>query len=265
MPEPGNNRVRSGLRALTVIAAFASALAAVNGCAGRRLSSASSTDAPPDEGLEIIADGDVVFDGSLQELFPCHDGDIVAYRVDGGPRSGEIMVSRMFALPKAGDFRVSNSYGEEMTEALHLRVDGNDILVISQVDAEQDVGLTFKTPLPLLSFPLRAHVYRFRSPVRLWRPSNGRTMGEGEVSLDLSVREDSIEGYERIYAARQSGIFNLMNQRIAVESTAWFAPGFGEVRGERVQEGLETEVYTLVCAEIAGKDILDCDPYLMRD
>jgi hypothetical protein len=152
-----------------------------------------------------------------------------------------------------------------MTEALHLRVDGSDVLVISQVDTEQDVGLTFKTPLPLLSFPLRAHVYRFRSPVRLWRPSNGRTVGDGEVSVDLSIEEDSIEGYDRVYAAKQTGIFKLMNQRIAVDSTAWFAPGFGEVRGERVQEGVETEVYTLVCAEIAGKDVIDCDPYLMND
>lgn len=252
-------------RPLIAALALTTALAASSGCASRRLTSPVAAEPTPPEGLEIIAEGDVVFAGSPQDLFPCHDGDVVAYRVAGGPRSGEIMVSRMFALPKDGDFRVSNSYGDEMTEALHVRIDGSEVLVVSQVDAEQDVGLTFQTPLPLLSLPLRAHVYRFRSPVRLWRPSNGRTMGDGEVSIDLSIEEDSVEGYDQVYAARQSGIFKLMNQRIAVESTAWFAPGLGEVRGERVQEGIETEVYTLVCAQIAGKDIIDCDPYLSKD
>jgi hypothetical protein len=253
------SRRRVLLRTLTAILA-ASAFAA---CGARRTASLPEAAENPHLGtLEIVAEGGVIFDGPVQDLFPCHDGDVIAYRVDGGPRSGQIMVSRIFALPKAGDFRVANSFGDTMTEGLHLRIDSDDVLVVSQIDAEQDSGVTYARPLPLLSFPVKAGINRFHTPVRIWRPSNGRTMGEGEVSLDLSFREDSIQGYDRVYAATQVGAFKMLNQSVPVESTAWMAPGLGEVRGERVQEGNETETFTLVCARISGKEIVDCDPYL---
>lgn len=245
---------------LTVLALAAASVFAACGASQRVPLSPSE---PSDLGtLEVIAKGDVVFDGGVQDLFPCHDGDVIAYRVSGGPRSGEIMLSRIFALPKAGEFRISNSFGDTVSEGLHLRVDGGDVLILSQVDAEQDFGVTYARPLPLLSFPLRAGITRFSTPVRIWRPSSGRTMGAGEVSIDLSIKEDSLEGYDRIYAATQAGAFKMLSQSVAVESTTWLAPGLGEVRGERVQEGSDTETFTLVCARIAGKDLVDCGPYL---
>jgi len=208
--------------------------------------------------LDVVSRGDVLFEGPLEELYPCHDGDLVAYRVDGGPRSGEIMVSRIFALKKPGDFRVANTYEGELAEALHLRLDGSNVLVVSQIDTDQDVGITFARPLPLVSVPLHAGVTSFRSPVRIWRPSSGRTMGDGEVTLTLSVKEDPVAGYSTVFAATQSGTFKLMRQAFDVESTAWLAPGLGEVQARRIQPGTETETYALVCARIDGEEVVDC-------
>jgi hypothetical protein len=210
--------------------------------------------------VEIVDRGSLLFEGSIEELYPCHDGDLVAYRVDGGPRSGEIMVSRTFALKKPGDFRVANTYDGELIEALHLRIDASNVFVVSQVDTDQDVGITFARPLPLVSVPLHAGVTNFRSPVRIWRPSTGRTMGDGEVMLTLSVKEDPIGGYGTVFAATQAGTFKLMRQAFDVESTAWLAPGLGEVQAKRVQPGTDTETYALVCARINGREVVDCAP-----
>lgn len=243
------------MAALLVIAAIP-----VSGCGLRRFaplpraeSSASVVGA-----LEVVSEGDKLSDIGLDELYPCHDGDLFAYRVAGGPRSGQVMVSRTFALEKAGDFRVTNSYGGTLAEALHLRIDDQSVAVVSQVDAEQDVGVTFARPMPLVSVPLRAGVMRYTSPLRIWRPSSGRTMGNGEVALDLSMDQEPIEGHDTAYAAKQAGSFRLLKQAFDIESTAWLAPGLGEVRGRRVQSGAETEIFTLVCARIDGKEVIDC-------
>lgn len=233
---------------------------AVSGCSLRHFAPlpAAEPSSSVIGGVEVVDPGEKLADIAIEQLYPCHDGDLFAYRVAGGPRSGQIMVSRTFALDKAGDFRVTNSYGGALAEALHLRIDDTSVAVVSQVDAEQDIGLTFARPLPLVSVPLRASVTRFKSPIRIWRPSNGRTMGSGEVLLEMSLNEDQIEGYDTAYAAKQTGTFKLMKQAFDIESTAWLAPGLGEVRGRRVQAGTETEVFTLVCARIGGKEVIDC-------
>lgn len=245
-------------RAATVILVALSAIAM--GCASTRKPALPAIESAPSVAgvVDIVSRGPLLFGGPLEELYPCHDGDIVAYRVEGGPRSGEIMVSRIFALKKPGDFRVTNTYGGELAEALHLRVDGRTVLVVSQVDADQDVGITFAQPLPFVSTPLHAGVTRFGSPVRIWRPSSGRTMGDGEVTLTLSVNEASISGYDRAFVMTQTGTFKLLRQSFDVESTAWIAPGFGEVQARRVQAGTETETYALVCARINGTEVVDC-------
>lgn len=265
LPRPDDRAAaRAPLRFTTAILAAIIVLVLAS-CGARRTGSPLPSEAPSQGSVEVIAEGAVIFDGDVQELFPCHDGDVVAYRVDGGPRAGQIMISRVFALPRAGDFRIANSFGETLAEGLHLRLEGGEVLLLSQVDAEQDFGITYARPLPLLSFPLRAGITLFRTPVRIWRPSNGRTMGQGEVSVELSFREDSIEGHDRVYAATQAGSFKLLNQSVAVQSTSWLAPGLGEVRGERVQEGAETETFTMVCARISGREVVDCGPYLKKD
>lgn len=208
--------------------------------------------------VDVVERGPLLFEGPLKELYPCNDGDMVAYRVEGGPRSGEIMVSRTFALKKPGDFRVANTFDGELIEALHLRLDGSSLLVVSQVDTDQDVGITFARPLPLVSVPLHAGVTSFRTPVRIWRPSSGRTMGDGEVTLNLSVKEDPLDGYGTAFATTQAGMFKLLRQEFEVASTAWLVPGLGEVQAQRIQPGTETETYALVCARIGGKEIVDC-------
>jgi hypothetical protein len=255
-----NPKASSRLRPLAAITPAVAVLAATAGCSLTRIvplprgeSSSSVVGA-----VEVVSEGEKLSDVTVDQLYPCNDGDLFAYRVVGGPRSGQIMVSRTFALAKAGDFRVTNSYGGTLAEALHLRIDDDGVDVVSQVDAEQDVGVTFAQPLPLITMPLRAGVTRFKSPIRIWRPSSGRTMGSGEVSLEMSVNEEPIEGYDKAYAAKQMGTFKLMRQTFDIESTAWLAPGLGEVRGRRVQAGTETEVFTLVCARIGGKEVLDC-------
>lgn len=248
------------LRALT--AAFALTIGAM-GCSLSRSAPLPATEPARSivGAVEVVSRGPLLFDGPLEQLYPCHDGDLVAYRLEGGPRSGEIMVSRTFALTKPGDFRIANSFGDELSEAFHMRVDGESIVVVSQVDADQDVGITFARPLPIVSVPLHAGVTGFRSPIRIWRPSSGRTMGEGEVDLTLSVNEDRLASYDRSFAAKQVGNFKLMRQVFEVESTAWLVPGLGEVQARRSQAGTDPEVFTLVCARIAGNDVVDCAPF----
>ena len=241
---------------------LAALCAAVAGCSVTRpapLTTAETTESM-DGIVQVVSRGTLLFDGSLDELYPCHDGDMVAYRVKGGPRSGEIMVSRTFALKKPGDFRVANTYDGELAEALHLRIDGANVFVISQIDTDQDVGITFARPMPLVSVPLHSGVTSFRSAVRVWRPSTGRTMGDGEVALTLAVNEEPVSGYDRAFATTQSGTFKLLRQDFDVESTAWLAPGFGEVQARRVQGGAETETFALVCARINGNELVDCGP-----
>lgn len=211
--------------------------------------------------INVVSRGPVLFDGPLRELYPCNDGDVVAYRLEGGPRSGELMVSRTFALSKPGDFRIANTFDNELSEALHIRVDGDTVVVVSQVDVDQDVGVTFARPLPIVSVPLYSGVTGFRSPIRIWRPSSGRTMGNGEVNLTLSVQQDRLTDYDRTFASKQAGTFKLMQQVFEVESIAWLTPGLGEVQGRRVQAGTDPERFTLVCARIAGNDVIDCGPF----
>jgi hypothetical protein len=248
------------MRLVAATLAAALSIAVNTGCSMMRPAPLPPTEAAQalTGGVDVVSRGALLFEGALDDLYPCHDGDVVAYRVNGGPRSGEIMISRTFALKKAGDFRITNTYGKELAEALHLRVDGSSILVVSQVDADQDVGITFARPLPLVSVPLHSGVTSFHSPVRIWRPSSGRTMGDGEVALTLSVNEEAISGYDRAFATTQTGTFKLMRQTFDVESTAWLAPGLGEVQARRIQGGAETETFALVCARINGTEVVDC-------
>ena len=248
------------VRMRLLAALFAFTVIPASGCSLRHLAPLprGESSASVVGSVEVISAGDKLSDIALDELYPCHDGDLFAYRVAGGPRSGQVMVSRTFALEKAGDFRVTNSYGGTLAEALHLRIDDKSVAVVSQVDAEQDVGVTFARPMPLVSVPLRTGVTRYKSPLRIWRPSSGRTMGSGEVALDLSIDQDRIEGYDPAYAANQAGSFRMLKQSFDIDSTAWLAPGLGEVQGRRIQTGADTEVFTLVCARIDGKEVIDC-------
>jgi hypothetical protein len=208
--------------------------------------------------IEIVDQGELLFEGALDDLVPHDAGNRYVYRVSGGGREERIAISTTAALEKKGDFRVTVMEGDKMVNGMHMRDDGESILVVGEAYPESDLGFAYARPRPLVTAPLHGGQHKFTSRIRVWRPSDGHTVGHGQVDFTVSTdRAPSAEGDDQ-FLIRSEGIFRFHGRVVSNHSAVWLKPGIGYVRSETTTHGRPTEYHELICAQLRDEQFGDC-------
>jgi hypothetical protein len=229
--------VRARRRRMAAVVTVCGALLALAACSTRQGSGAK------------------VFDGQIAELMPLHDGDTFLYLASGGPRGERLELARVAAMPQAGDLMVTVTSGEVVVSGLHLRQSADALSVVGEADVAGNVGVLYASPLPLLTRPLTAGERRAKSPLDVFRPSDGFRLDKGEVEMIVSSARDPSTS-EIVIRTRRRLI--LTERQIVIEERRWLRPGVGEVRSEAGINGVITERRELVCAKVGGKQVGTC-------
>jgi hypothetical protein len=199
--------------------------------------------------------GAPVFAGQISELMPLHDGDTFLYLASGGARGERLELSRVAAMPQAGDLMVTVTSGEVIVARLHLRQTADVISVVGELDAASNVGLIYASPLPWLTKPVSTAERRARSAVDVFRPSDGFRLDSGEVEMIVASGRDPSSGDIVLRIRRR---LTLSERKIQIDETRWLRPGVGEVRSEGGVNGVIAERRELVCAKVGGKQVGTC-------
>jgi hypothetical protein len=196
--------------------------------------------------------GTVLFDGSVRELVPLHDGDWFLYNAGGGGHEPHPELSKISALPKPDSLLVTFSQKDLVLGRVHLRYTNDALEAVSEIDSVGGIGVLYATPVPLFLVPVREGTRRASSAVQIWRLSDRSLLGRGQVDFEFTNTR-APNGEIETHVERT---LKLPDQTTHTEHTIWLRPGVGEIRsGSGGDNGLRR---TLACAQIDGKSYGTC-------
>ncbi|HUI26095.1 MAG TPA: hypothetical protein VL403_08415 [Candidatus Kryptonia bacterium] len=226
------------------VASVVAASIAIAACSARR---------PATEPEEIL------FNGTLQELAPHHNGDHFIYRVTATGRDDSLQVEHLTALDAPGEFVVDMSENGTAIGRQHVRDDGAALLLMSEGLLAQDLIITYEQPLPSLAVPLATTPRRARSAVTFLR-GDGKVVAHGSVEQTVTAHRSTTGGAGAVFEVRTERTVVLLNRTMRLAVTTWLAPGMGEVRSEGSADGEPPVHRELLCAIIEGNRVGDkCD------
>jgi hypothetical protein len=207
--------------------------------------------------------GEVLFDGTLQELLPHHDGDEFVYRISGDGTPDTLVVQRISAPGDGGTVFATlgkQGPGEGVVVASELRDDGTTLWVVREEMRAMDLALLYAQPLPYLKVPLRTGVTESRSPVTLQRLSTGEVVAKGQALQRVSVTRAPAEAGPEVLAIGVERHLDIGDKTVQTRSGSWLKPGIGTVLSQNASEAGPITRQQLVCARIQGKEIGNCTP-----
>jgi hypothetical protein len=207
------------------------------------------------------ARGEVLYDGTLQELVPHHDGDEFVYRISGTAAPDLIFVQRVSAPADGGDVLVTLSQDgrdDAIAVATNLRDDGHTLWIVREELRQMDLVLVYTEPLPYLAVPVRAGVTETSSAVTLKRLSTGEVLGEGRAHQRLTIARGPAARGPDVIALGMERRLEMGNRTMNVKIGTWLKPGVGAIISEGANEGSPITRQELVCATVAGRRIGDC-------
>lgn len=206
-------------------------------CSARR-------DAAPDAGA-------VLFDGGIAQLVPLHAGDWFVFVAASGTRGEHLERSELAATERSDELLMTVRDGDTEVGRVQLRLGGDTVRVVSEMDVRSNIGAIYATPLPLFSVPVRENAHA-ASAVTLVRVSDGGTVEEGKVELTISSSRDPKSGDIVSRVDRQ---LELPGGAVPSSHTMWIRPGVGEIATESANERR-----LLLCARIGGTPVGQCPP-----
>lgn len=197
----------------------------------------------------VLDPGAVLFDGGIAQLVPLHAGDWFVYRATGGTRGEYLERSELTAMARPDELLLTVTDGDTAVVRVHLRLDGDAVRVVSEMDLRADIGAIYAAPLPLFTSPVRENAHA-GSAVQLVRASDGGVLDRGEVELTVSSARDTASGD---IVSRVDRTLVLPGGVLPSTHTMWIRPGVGEIATESANGRHE-----LVCARIGGTSFGTC-------
>jgi hypothetical protein len=201
---------------------------------------------------------DVLFDGTLAELVPHHDGDEFIFRYSGGGTDNGFYVQNVSVSGGGREIETSLSANGTLLSRTTFLAQGSTLAITREEFRTADLVLVYGEPMPAFSVPLRSGMTHTRTPVTLQRLSSGETLAEGEAVQRITVSRGPVETGLDTYALLTERRLQLGTRLMQMRSASLLKPGLGAVMSEGSADGGPVSRQELVCATIAGRRIGTC-------
>lgn len=216
-------------------------------CAALRRSDASRAQQP-------------LFVGTLQELIPHAPGDRFFYTATGGAGGDRKLTGAVMSSERADEVLFTIFQGRLVLNQTRMRDDGKTLSLVGEVGPQQNIGVSYEEPLPIVETPLYPGTYTFRTAVKMLRLPQATVFAVGEIEQIAVVERGERFDRDGEILVRLKRRMILPDREVVSRTLNWIVPGRGWVKSRlTIGEGPE-ERRDLLCAVVDGILVGDCEP-----